>query len=387
MYNHKKKYVTRIIPLKKVLDRKGVLLLGPRRTGKSAYIDHELKPDLMINLLEADTFRRFSARPELLRELVKPTMKLIIIDEVQKLPMLMDEVHLMIERFNITFLLTGSSAKKLTKNYTHLMAGRLKRMQLKPFTTAEFKKFNFKKAVHTGTIPAFYFSDTPWEDLGDYVGLYLREEIQAEARIRKIENFSRFLEQAACCNTQIINFESVANDAQVPARTIREYYHLLEETLMGYFLTPMQSNGVRKAVSASKFYFFDIGVVNKLLNRKFVSPKSKEFGEIFEHFIMLEIKAYLDYFHSEVSMHYWRTKDGSEIDFIIDEKIGIEIKATKVSSNRDLKNFFRYDHIQPLEKMFLVSLDPFVREVSGVQLWHARKFLHELWNHRILEKE
>lgn len=378
-----KKSYKRIIPLESVLKRKSVLLLGPRRTGKSFFITYQVKPDKVINLLEADTFRKFSAHPELLREIITDEDTIVAIDEIQKLPSLMDEVHSLIESRGIKFILTGSSARKLTRNYTSLMAGRAKRMFLHPLVTAEIGEYKLNDILKFGSLPIVFNSEDPWDELRDYAGLYLREEILAEALVRKVENFSRFIDFAAMSNGSVLNYESIARDAQVPARTIREYYALLEDTLMGFMLNPIKSTAKRKCISAGKFYFFDIGVLNSLLNRTSITQKTKEYGGLFEHFIFLEIKAYIDYFSVDSKMSFWRIDEENEVDFIINEKVAIEVKATEMVQGKHLKGLLKFSENEKVDKQIIISLDKERRKMGDVVVYPYRLFLNDLWKGKI----
>ena len=374
-----KLFINRIIPLDKILKRKGVLLLGPRRTGKSFFINHQIQPDKFINLLESETFRTFSARPEFLREMISPKDKIIAIDEIQKLPNLMNEVHNLIESSDVKFLLTGSSARKLSRSYTSLMAGRVKMMNLHPLVSAEMKDFKLSQVLQFGSLPPVFTSDDPWDELRDYTGLYLREEIQAEAHVRKIENFSRFIDFAAMTNGHILNFESIGRDAQVPARTIREYYSLLQDTLMGVTLNPIKSTAKRKCISAGKFYFFDLGVLNSILGRKSVSPKTKEYGELFESFIFLELKAYIDYFSPDSKIEFWRIDAENEVDFIINNEIAIEVKSTELVQEKHLKGINKFSEDGKIKRKIVVSLDKHRRKIGNTEIIPYRDFLNELW--------
>jgi predicted AAA+ superfamily ATPase len=373
------KIFNRIIPLASVLKRKSVLLLGPRRTGKSFFITNQIKPDRIINLLEADTFRKFSARPELLREIIQDNDKIVAIDEIQKLPSLMDEVHSLIETRAIKFILTGSSARKLARSHTSLMAGRAKRMHLHPLVSAEIDDYKLNEILKFGSLPIVFNSDDPWDELRDYTGLYLKEEIMAEALVRKIENFSRFIDFAGMTNGQILNYESIARDSQVPARTIREYYALLEDTLMGFILHPIKSTAKRKCVSTGKFYFFDIGVLNSIVSRKSVSVKTKEYGALFEHFIFLELKAYIDYFSSDTQLGFWRIDEENEVDFIINDNIAIEVKANEMVQEKHLKGLIKFSQNEKVQKKIIVSLDKEKRKIGDVEVYPYRIFLKELW--------
>jgi predicted AAA+ superfamily ATPase len=373
----------RIIPLEKIIKRKSVILLGPRRTGKSYFLKNQIKPDRIINLLEADTFRNYTSRPELLREVIQKNEKIIAIDEIQKAPMLMDEVHSLIESRGLKFILTGSSARKLVRTHTSLMAGRAKMLYLHPLVSAEIEDYELDHILQYGSLPIIFNSDEPWDELKDYAGIYLREEILAEALVRKIENFSRFIDFAAITSGQILNFESIARDAQVPARTIREYYSLLEDTLMGFTLSPIKSTTKRKCISSSKFYFFDIGVMNSIIGRRSITRKTKEYGQLFEHFIFLELKAYIDYFSTETKIGFWRVDEENEVDFIIDEKIAIEIKASELVSEKHLKGINKFSSMSKLDKKFVVSLDKNKRTIGDIEIYPYDLFLKDLWDGKI----
>lgn len=373
----------RIIPLNKILKRKSVLLLGPRRTGKSFLIKNQIKPDRIINLLEADTYRKFSTRPELLREVIQPEEKIIAIDEIQKIPALMDEVHALIESKGLKFILTGSSARKLVRTHTSLMAGRAKMLYLHPLVTAEINEYEIEHALVYGTLPIVFNTDDPWDELKDYTGLYLKEEILAEALIRKVENFSRFIDFAAISSGQILNYESIGRDAQVPARTIREYYSLLEDTLMGYVLHPVKSTSKRKCISSGKFYFFDIGVLNAIVERRSVSKKTKDFGLLFEHFIFLELKAYIDYLSPDSKLGFWRIDDENEVDFVINEKIAIEVKATDFVNERHLKGLMKFSQGGVVQRKIIISMDVDRRNLNGVEVFPYKIFLKQLWDGKI----
>jgi uncharacterized protein len=372
--------IKRINEIEKNLHKKSILLLGPRRTGKSFFINNQLLKHKYYNLLHADTYRRITARPSLIRESIEDSDKFIVIDEIQKIPALMDEVHSMIETFpNIRFLLTGSSARKLKREHTSLMAGRAKRMIFFPFTSAEIPDFDLQRVIEFGTIPSVYLSDDPYDELLDYVGLYLKDEIRSEALVRNIENFSHFLETAAKSNGQIINFAQVGSDAQVPPRTVREYFNLLEDTLMGNMLAPIEQMGKRKVVSKSKFYFFDIGVVNALIERSSVSMKSTEFGELFEHFIYLELVNYINAKSPRSKINYWSITNKSEVDFIINKEIAIEVKATELVTEKHLKGIKLMSEDYNLTQKYVVSRDSTKRKLNDVTILPYRNFCKMLW--------
>ncbi len=378
-------YIQRKLELKTVLQNKSVLLLGPRRTGKSALIRHEFPDAKVYNLLKADEFQRLSARPSAIREsLVAEPKRLVIIDEIQKLPQLMDEVHLMIEELGQRFLLTGSSARKLRRTHTSLMAGRAKIIYLHPFVSAEVPNFDLDRTLLYGQLPPIYLSTDPEDELSGYVGEYLKEEIQAEALSRNIDNFSRFLDRAAYTNAQLINFESVASDAQVPARTVREYYSVLEDTLIGKMLEPIQQIGSRKVISRAKFYFFDTGVVHQLQKIYSLPELSAGYGDAFESFIFHELRTYLNYNNRRESLHFWRTTNGVEVDFILGGKIGIEVKASRSVDSKDMKGLRALAEEGKMVRLIVVSRDPERRQVGDIEIWPYRMFLEALWKHSII---
>lgn len=377
-------YIKRVLPLQKELDRKSVILLGPRRTGKSSLIKNEIRADKIYNLLESDTFQRLSARPSSIREALTDRDKLIVIDEIQKLPILMDEVHLMIEDYRKKFLLTGSSLRKLKRTYTSLMAGRAKSLYLHPFVSAELKTFDLDKILNFGLLPPVTLGETPLDELKTYSNDYLREEIKAEALSRNIENFSRFLNVAALSNAEIINFESIARDAGIPPRTIREYYALLEDTLLGAMLAPLKTAGKRKAISRGKFYFFDVGVVHSLTHEVSIAEDTVAYGKAFEQFIYQEIKAYIDYSRQDAVLNFWRTQEGDEVDFVVNGNIAIEVKSSRQVHENHLKGLFRLEDEQKMKRSMIVSRDKEKRIVGKkIEIYPYRQFLDELWGHEI----
>lgn len=377
-------YIYRATRVAELLKKKSLLLLGPRRTGKSSLIRNELKPDRVYNLLNSVTFKDLAIRPSLIREQLKDSDRLIVIDEIQKLPHLLDEVHLMIEEHSLRFLLTGSSARKLQKAHTSLMAGRAKRHYLFPLTAFELKeKFKLESALLYGTLPPVILSDDPWDELKSYVGDYLKEEILAEALSRHIESFSRFLQTAAFSNAEILNFEKIGMDAQVPSRTIREYYSILEDTLIGNTLEPFKVKKGRKTVSKAKFYFFDLGVLNSLLGRKSLSIRTPEFGNLFETWVYLELKAYLEYQGRDEPISFWRTQQGHEVDFVVGERIAIEVKSTELVGDRHLEGLQMLNSELRMEKNYLISRDPEYRKVGCIEIFPYQSFVHKLWNNEL----
>jgi uncharacterized protein len=369
----------RLNPLE-VLKSKSCFLLGPRQTGKSALIHHLLAPYKVYNLLESKTYIGLQKNPALIREELGPQDKIIVIDEIQRIPELLNEVHLMIEEHDIKFLLTGSSARKLKKKGVNLLAGRARTRNLHPFTAAELgDDFELLKALQIGLIPSIYFSDEPGEDLEGYVNTYLQLEISAEAVVRNLGVFSRFLEIAALSNGQMINYTEIASDTEVSATTIREYFQILEDTLIGHKLLPFKKTIKRKPIVTPKFYFFDTGVVNQLVGRTSVSEKTKEFGDLFETYIFHELLSFCSYNKSKkLTLHYWRSTSQHEVDFILNEKIAIEVKSKVNVTKRDLKGLIALREENICRDFFLVCRVPKIKTIDNIKIIPYQSFLELL---------
>jgi len=378
------RFVNRILDLSEDLNRKSVFLFGPRQTGKTLLIHHTIQADRVYNLLDTDVLFRFSHRPARLREELPGNASLVVIDEIQKLPPLLDEVQLLMDTRSIRFLLTGSSARKLYRKGVNLLGGRARIRYLHPFSAWELKdEFDLTKALSVGTLPSIWFSDKPYEDLADYAGIYLREEIAAEALVRNIPAFSRFLTVAACTNAKILNYTNISSDAQVPASTIREYYHILKDTLIGYELPAWKESVKRKPLSTSKFFFFDIGVVNFLRQRKQVSVASADGGEAFETLVHHELRTYTHY-QGKGDLHYWRSTSGFEVDFILDHRVAIEVKAKNSIGSQDLKGLRALKEEERLSRYILVCLEPVPRRIDDIDILPYDVFIQMLWTHELI---
>lgn len=374
--------IARVLDIVTVLKRKSIFLFGPRQTGKSWLIRNTLKQHRIYNLLESDTFLRLNHSPQLIREEYAATDKksqFIIIDEIQRLPLLLHEVHLMIEEYGVHFLLTGSSARKLRRGGVNLLGGRAIVKHLHPFNFQELgAHFDLLKVVNYGLLPSVYFEETPLENLKSYIGTYLKEEIAAEGFTRNIPAFTRFLEVAAFCNGKIINYTNIANDAQVARSTVQEYFEILKDTLLIYELPAWQETKKRKPISTSKYYLFDTGVARILQNRNTINFGSPEFGEAFEHYIFHELKTFVDYHGIENGLHYWRSVSGMEVDFILNNETAIEVKASKNIHKQDLKNLLALQQEKNLKNYILVCLEEIPRRVNDIQILPWKIFLQQL---------
>ncbi len=356
---------------------KSFFLFGPRQTGKSSLIRHQLPKTRVYNLLDTGTFLTLSRDPGRLAQETATRGELVVIDEIQRLPVLLNEVQLLIEERGLRFLLTGSSARKLRRGGVNLLGGRARVKRLHPFTSGELgESFDLTRALNRGLIPSIYLSDDPDADLEAYTGAYLQEEIAAEGATRNIPAFSRFLRTAALCNATLVNFTKVANDAQVPRSTVYEYFDILRDTLILHELPAWKKSVKRKPIGASKYYFFDIGVARSLQGRRF-APGTPEYGEAFETFIMHELVCRRDYGPGD-ELHYWRSTSGFEVDFIIGDHTAVEVKATPNVSPADLKPLRALAEERKLRRYLCVSLEARRRKAGEVTILPYREFLAAL---------
>jgi len=370
------------LQLRELVKGKSHFLFGPRQTGKTFLIRQTLPDCRTYNLLKSETFVQLSREPQRIRQEVSEKDRIVVIDEIQRLPMLLNEVHLLIEERGIHFLLTGSSARKLRRAGVNLLGGRARVRYLHPLTSAELgERFDLERALSWGLLPSIYFSDSPAEDLAAYVGLYISEEIAAEALTRNIPAFSRFLTVAALCNSRLINYAGISNDAQVAASTVREYFSVLRDTLIGWELPAFKQTVKRKPLSTSKLYFFDIGVVRSLQGLGKLTLGARGTGEAFETFLHHELRSWCNY-RGGRRLHYWRSKSGFEVDFILDERIAIEAKAKATIGPRDLRGLRALREEGLLDHFIVVCLEQRERQVDGIRITPWWKFFKELWQDR-----
>ncbi|MBI2892235.1 MAG: ATP-binding protein [Deltaproteobacteria bacterium] len=367
-----------MLDLRRLLAAKSHFLLGPRQTGKSFLIRHALPDVRVYDLLDAPTFLSLSQSPTRIEQELTPGERVVAIDEIQRLPELLNEVHRVIETRGVRFLLTGSSARKLRRGGVNLLGGRARTKHLHPLTFSELgQHFDLHRALTRGLLPAIYFSDDPRADLEAYTGSYLQQEIVAEGVTRNVPAFSRFLRVAAFCNATLVNFTNVANDAQVPRTTVHEYFEILKDTLVLHELPAWKRTKKRKPIGTSKYYFFDVGVVTALQGRT-PAPGTPEYGEAFETYLLHELVAHRDY-GTGTPLTHWRSTSGYEVDFIIGEETAIEVKAKANVSMQDLKSLRALQEERLVTRALCVCLEPRPRKVDSVQVLPVRDFLEALW--------
>jgi len=371
-------YIERTLDLPALIQKKSHFLFGPRQTGKTFLIRRTLQGVPTYDLLDHATYLALGQRPGRLGEELTPRDRVVVIDEIQRLPDLLNEVHRLIEERGIRFLLTGSSARKLRRGGVNLLGGRARTKYLHPLTARELgSRFDLPRAVERGTLPSIYFSDNPRADLEAYAGSYLQQEIVAEGATRNIPAFSRFLRVAAHSNATIVNFTNVANDAQVPRTTVYEYFEILKDTLVLHELPAWRKSQRRKPLASSKFYFFDVGVTAALQGRR-LRPRTPEFGEGVETYLMHELVAYRDYVSDE-PLSYWRSTSGFEVDFILGDHTAVEVKAKETVSPQDVKSLRALAEERKLKRYICVSLEARPRRVEGIALLPVQEFLDALW--------
>ena len=370
--------VPRLLDLEKLLSQKSHFLFGPRQTGKTFLVRQTLKTARVYDLLDSSVYLTLSRNPGRIEEELEPQDRLVVIDEIQRIPELLNEVHRLIEERGVRFLLTGSSARKLRRGGVNLLGGRARTRYLHPLTSRELGgHFDLKRVVRSGLLPAIYFSEDPHEDLKAYAGTYLQQEIVAEGAVRNIPAFSRFLRIAALCNSSIVNFTNVANDAQVARTTVYEYFEILKDTLIIRELAAWRKSKKRKPLASSKYYFFDVGVTAALQEREF-RLGTPEFGEAFETYIMHELTCYRDYVSGE-PLSYWRSTSGFEVDFIIGDHTAVEVKAKETIASSDLKSLNALAEENKLKRYLCVSLETRRRRVGEVTILPYLEFLDSLW--------
>ena len=368
-------------------EQESVFFWGARQTGKSTLLKQLFPKALWFDLLLSNEYERLSKKPELLRETILANLGTspVIIDEIQRIPALLNEVHWLISNHNVRFIMSGSSPRRILRSDANLLGGRALRYELYPLISKEIPDFDLMRALNHGLLPRHYDATNPSKLISAYVGSYLRDEIVAEARVRNVATFSHFLEAAALTNGEMVNYSNIASDCGVSVPTIKEYFQILEDTLIGRYLPSFQKRPKRRVIMAPKFYMFDVGITNYLLNRSKIEKGSELFGKAFEHFIYQEIYAHSRYSDINYPIYYWRTASQLEIDFVLgDHEVAIEVKATEQANSRHLKGLKAFAEEYEVKKLILISNDPLPRLVDNILILPWKIFLDRLWNAEII---
>jgi predicted AAA+ superfamily ATPase len=359
-------------------------LWGPRQTGKTTLLRATYPDALWVDLLKADEFRRYLQNPESLREglAANSSIRQVVIDEVQKVPQLLDEAHWLHENRGIRFALCGSSARKVKRGQANLLGGRALRYELHGLTAQELgRDFELNRILNNGYLPSIYQSDNPRPLLNGYVADYLKEEVAAEGLVRNLPVYSEFLNMAALADAELVNFSTIARDCGVSSHTIKGYFQILEDTLLGRWLPGYTRRPKRRVIAAPKFYFADVGVVNHLARRGRLQPGSELYGKAFENWVFHELCAHNSYGGAFARLAYWRLPSGIEVDFIVNEmELAIEAKASAkvtVDHLKGLRELVR-DH-RGIKQRLIVCLERAARRTEdGIWILPAKEFTNRL---------
>ena len=376
----------RIFDIENRLDE-AMFLFGGRQTGKSTLLKERFPKAVYIDLLKSDVRNRFKQHPEEFREslLRYPPETLVIVDEIQKVPDLLDEVHWLMVEKGLWFILSGSSARKIKKSGANNLGGRAIPETLFPLVSAEIPDFDLERAVQNGMIPRHYMVANARNRMRAYIDLYLKEEIIEEALVQNVDEFVRFMEVAAIMDGEILNYENVASDCEVSANTVKAYYKILVDTLLGFEVPAYRKVIKRKLYKSPRFYYFDVGIANHLTKRYHLAPKTPEYGHAFEHLIMQEIVAYLGYTNSDEELTYWQTYENLEVDAVIgDARVAIEIKSKEHIDHDDKKGVTEFAKEHPDTKQIIVSKDRISRRSGDVDLYYVTDFFKALWAGEII---
>jgi len=367
--------------------KESFFLFGPRGTGKSTWLRQTFPGAIYVDLLDPEAFRTYLARPERLGEVIAGSAgtKTVIVDEIQKVPGLLDEVHRLMETKGcrqVQFVLTGSSARKLKRGCADLLGGRAVLKTLHPFLAAELgRRFDFARSLELGTLPLVLGSAEPVETLKSYASLYLREEVQAEGLVRNVGNFARFLEAMSFSHASLLNTSGVARECQVNRKTVEGYIEVLEDLLLGFRLTPFTKRAQRQLVQHHKFYYIDTGVFRSLRPRGPLDSPEEIGGACMEGLVAQHLRAWIAYGKGERTLHFWRTKAGLEVDFVVygeDCFLAIEVKRSRTITSKDLRPLQAFREDYPQAKACLLYGGKERLKVKGVLCLPCEQFLMNL---------
>jgi predicted AAA+ superfamily ATPase len=366
--------------------RQSAFLWGPRKTGKSTYLRSAFPKSLTFDLLQTDLALELAKRPAVLRErlMAAPPERLrhpVILDEVQKVPELLDEVHWLIENRGLSFILCGSSARKLKRGGVNLLGGRAWRYEMHPLASVEVGDLDLLKALNRGLVPSHYLDPQYERSLRAYVVDYLRQEVFDEGLTRNVAAFSRFFDAVGYSHGDLTNYANIARDCGVDSKTVKGYYQILVDTLLGTFVEPWKKRQERQVIGkAAKFYLFDIGVAGALTHRRIPEERGESFGRALEHLVLMEVLAHRSYRELDHGVHFWRTKSGLEVDFVLgDAEIAVEVKGASRVDSSDLRSLRAFIEDNRPRRAILVCNEQAPRQVEGIDVLPWGEFLARLW--------
>ena len=370
---------------------RSAFLWGPRKTGKSTYLKAEFPDSLRFDLLQTDLMLDLARRPALLRERLQAADRAalarpVILDEVQKVPALLDEVHWLIENRGLRFILCGSSARKLRRGKVNLLGGRAWRYEMRPLCSREVGDLDLLQALNRGLLPAHYQDPHFRRSLRAYVVDYLKQEVFDEGLTRNVAAFSRFLEAVGYSHGDLTNYANIARDCGVDAKTVREYYQILVDTLLGTFVEPWKKRQERQVIGkAAKFYLFDVGVAGAIANRSIDAERGEHFGRALEHLCLMEILAHRSYRELDYGVHFWRTKTGLEVDFVLgDAEVAVEVKGSSRVDTSALRSLRAFSEDARPRRSILVCNESAPRVHEGIEVRPWRDFLARLWSGSVI---
>jgi len=375
----------RLFDVKSKLDE-GMFLFGARQTGKSTLLKERFKGEIYYDLLDPELRKFFKRNPNALKDALweKPAGTLVIIDEIQKVPELLDIVHTLMVEKGLHFILSGSSARKLKRSGANTLGGRAIPEALYPLVWPEVTDFQLDRAVQNGMIPRHYMVPDATKRLKGYVEVYLNEEIREEGEVRELDAFERFMEVAAISDGEILNYTNIASDCGVSTKTVQSYFQILYDTLIGYEIPAYRKVVKRRILQAPKFYYFDVGLANYLMGRYSLKRGTDDYGHAFEHLILQEIIAYKGYNDKKDIISYWRTYDRKEVDVVIgDAKVAIEIKSSEQVKTKYKAGLRAFKEEHPDCRLMLVSLEHVTRKAEDIEMVYVTDFLKMLWNGKI----
>jgi predicted AAA+ superfamily ATPase len=372
-----------------ILPERSFFLWGPRQSGKTTLLKHRYPEAYRIDLLRTEERMRYEREPHRLREVLRalPPDQRVVIDEIQKVPALLDEVHYAIQETGRVFILCGSSARKIRRAHANLLGGRALRRELLGFSAVELGgAFDLERMLNHGPLPPHYLAGDAPALQAAYVDQYLKEEILDEGLVRNLPAFDQFLRAAAIGDTEGVNFSNIARESGVASSTIKGYYEILEDTLVGAFLPAFTRRPKRRVQHAPKFYFRDVGVVNHLLRRQRVLAGSEVYGKAFENWIFHELSSYGRTLDQPFEIAYWRLSSGVEVDFVLgDGEVAIEVKGKERVRSYDTRHLLQFRKDYPGVRELLLVCDETEARVTdeGVSILPWRDFINRLWSGNI----